>query len=159
MAWMKSPNTGKFYRTEDLTVYENVPAAVARGVSDVLGFNAAVPESVQAITEELTRVKVARASLVKEIADTVLAAIAGGITITAEVDESSISALVQAGLADEFAAVNENIDNQPGIDTEQIEAAVQSALAGNLQPILDRLSQLPADVRKELASGLLSTNP
>jgi hypothetical protein len=111
MAWMKSPNTGKFYRTEDLTVYRDV--ANAGRVSEVLGFKAAVPTSVAAITDEITRVEVARASLVKEIVDGVLAAVAAGITVTADVDEAAIAASVEARLADEFAGVNANIDDQP----------------------------------------------
>lgn len=113
MAWMKSPNTGKFYRTEDLTVYENIPLELAEGISGVLGFKAAVPEKAQAIVDEMTRTRVARASLVKEIADTVLAALAGGITVTAEVDPVAIAAAVEASLVDEFAGVNANIDDQP----------------------------------------------
>jgi hypothetical protein len=111
MAWMRSETSGKFYLTTDYEVYQDVPQSTAEGISAVLGFKAS-PASSAAITAELTRVQAARAALVKDIADAVLAGVAAGVTVTADIDYPRITADTKTGLAPEFAALHENIDGQ-----------------------------------------------
>lgn len=103
-AWMKSNNTGKFYLTGEFTVRENIPQAEASQISDVLGFDAARAEG-KAINAEIARVTENRARLVKEIADKVLAGVASGVTVTADVDSTAIAGAVEKRLADEFQSL------------------------------------------------------
>jgi len=105
MAWMKSTNTGKWYRTYDHHTHVITDQAEARQVSDSLGFNAEVvaPAVIQA---EMRRVAANRADLVSAVA----AAVPGGVTAVPSAQD--IARAVEVQLADEFAAVNTNI-NRP----------------------------------------------
>jgi hypothetical protein len=104
MAFMRSETTKKHYLTGEFTSRSALSQSEATNVAAVLGFGSATASS-EAIKGELARVAQNRAELVKEIADTVLAGVVAGITVTPEIDVQAIASAVEAQLADEFAGV------------------------------------------------------
>lgn len=119
MAWMKSTATGHWYLVGEFTHEKFTEFEPASQVSQSLGqYSVAVDSPV--ILAAMARADVARAALVKDIADTVLAGIADGVTVTAAVDEHAIAAAVEAQLADEFAAVSQAIDDVPGETLDEL---------------------------------------
>ncbi len=74
----------------------------------------------ETVVEGITQAEVNRALFRKEIVDEMLAALAGGLTVTAEVDEEAIAALVEARLAAPLQSIEDAIADVPAETVDEL---------------------------------------